>query len=680
MKRCKVYLLIMLLICTAMARSQSISSDNNPEFACPNVPTSYILNMPSGAITQFVKWTVSNGSFSPSSEVTTQNSLYDAIVYWKNVSYNGNTPSGELKVEVTYLQGSTQYIKTAKITQKIKSYTNVTPPKLESKTISPIDFGVINIEVYLKDPFYLPYVDSKGYKFPVTKFEWTLPNGWADKYGNKGTFTTDKPSINIVTDELSMGVVKVRGVSDCNLYEYTNYSQITINRKFSFTDYPKEIKYGESKVYTYTVQQVAGIQYQWDFPSGWSISSGGSGNTISLLKSAGATDATVRVKLKKGSNESDWYKCPNSTIIPPDINIPSDATQFSDIIVSTSVPSANIKSFTISGAGIETISGQGSNSLVCCFNNEGNIEAMISLTLNGSDTPYIFKKNITIKKFELTLTSPFYMCPYGTQLIFPEISSKFKKRFTIKPQYDYVFRGSITENGYLTYEPNNGLVGYILIQLELLKDDQVVASASTSPLLRTHTLNGHYHIEGSDDAYKFGSFPNPILANKRVKVTINNGELYGTSIKSWRFDTLNANKITMLSAYSDQFEFITYAEAPTAIGMFFTIDWGCCIRETSLCRFVIGKEYPDHFIIPDPFSKTIQINEVESSVPSITNESSEPLNYELREMTSGSIMKKGILLEKKNTVDVSNLSNGFYVVRIFTDEFSKSYKVKIANK
>ena len=60
--------------------------------------------------------------------------------------------------------------------------------------------------------FYYPGQTTTGDKNLVTKYEWTLPEGW--KSGTQtGVFTTSSESINITTNNVGTGTVKVRGVN-----------------------------------------------------------------------------------------------------------------------------------------------------------------------------------------------------------------------------------------------------------------------------------------------------------------------------------------------------------------------------------------------------------------------------------------------------------------------------------
>ena len=192
-----------------MAQHPVLKPDKDvPEFVTPKMGYYYVLD--AGSNIARVNWTVSGGSFSLGSSQTSipGGNFYGITVYWDNVkSTNGSTPQGKLTAEVYYSSGVSG-VQSASYTQKIKSLNGVTPPSLTSKTSTNLDYGVQNITVLLGQKFYYPGQTTTGDKNLVTKYEWTLPEGW--KSGTQtGVFTTSSESINITTNNVGTGTVKV---------------------------------------------------------------------------------------------------------------------------------------------------------------------------------------------------------------------------------------------------------------------------------------------------------------------------------------------------------------------------------------------------------------------------------------------------------------------------------------
>lgn len=308
-----------------MAQHPVLKPDKDvPEFVTPKMGYYYVLD--AGSNIARVNWTVSGGSFSLGSSQTSipGGNFYGITVYWDNVkSTNGSTPQGKLTAEVYYSSGVSG-VQSASYTQKIKSLNGVTPPSLTSKTSTNLDYGVQNITVLLGQKFYYPGQTTTGDKNLVTKYEWTLPEGW--KSGTQtGVFTTSSESINITTNNVGTGTVKVRGVNQGAEFDKSGYSSISFTRKFGFTAYPTSVPFGKTQTNTFTTQLVKGMTYEWSTPSGWKINNGGNTkeglelNSVSITSSVCPTDGIVKVRLKKNGEVSQWYNCPYKGISDPAI-------------------------------------------------------------------------------------------------------------------------------------------------------------------------------------------------------------------------------------------------------------------------------------------------------------------------------------------------------------------------
>ena len=245
-----------------MAQHPVLKPDKDvPEFVTPKMGYYYVLD--AGSNIARVNWTVSGGSFSLGSSQTSipGGNFYGITVYWDNVkSTNGSTPQGKLTAEVYYSSGVSG-VQSASYTQKIKSLNGVTPPSLTSKTSTNLDYGVQNITVLLGQKFYYPGQTTTGDKNLVTKYEQTLPEGW--KSGTQtGVFTTSSESINITTNNVGTGTVKVRGVNQGAEFDKSGYSSISFTRKFGFTAYPTSVPFGKTQTNTFTTQLVKGMTYE----------------------------------------------------------------------------------------------------------------------------------------------------------------------------------------------------------------------------------------------------------------------------------------------------------------------------------------------------------------------------------------------------------------------------------
>lgn len=415
MKTINICMFLLILSFTVLKAQTIREYGQHQDFVYPGNQTNYEAIPPAGATLSKITWYVTNGSFSQTSDVTTKEGHQAVVdVFWKNPACsNGNPPKGNIYAQIDYvLAGNSGSEKSNSLSQNILSYNGVYPPGLLADKALTIPFGINNIRVYLAKQFDLPYTYSNGDKISVSEFEWTLPEKWTDKYGNSNTFISGGYEVNITTDYFNEGTVKLRGVNSNALDDYTNYSQITFKRNFSYITYPSSIKYGTSQSYTYKVTPVEGVEYEWKLPAGWTKTSGGNTNIVTLTKSACATSAAVQVRLKAGFTYSQWYTCPNTTILSPDMTIPT-IEQFRDVNISVNIPNSQIQSFSVSGDGVNTVSGQGTNTLVCRFDKTGSNELSVNLTLNGCGS-FSFKKTVQVSEVELQLSGPDILCPLNS--------------------------------------------------------------------------------------------------------------------------------------------------------------------------------------------------------------------------------------------------------------------------
>lgn len=382
------------------------------EFVNPDSSTCYRIEKLTDSIS-YIKWTVTDGSFN---ELIEEKSIGGpdrdyACAYWGNPKVEGSTPpKGTITVEVTYTENGSNKTEKKTINQKIRSYNGATPPNLIKKGGgTTIPLGGESFEVELSSTFYLPYKDENNSLIDVRNFEWIMPKSW---YGNDTIINNGGSSITVIPDYFSDGTIKVRGVNPRYEKDKTAFSSITIKRAFAYSAYPATIRYGISETYTYTVPAVSGATYEWSMPSGWTIVSGANTHSIRVTKSPCATSADVKVRLKSGSEYSGWFTAPNTKVLPPNITIPSAIEQYRDISISVDIPSDKIQSFTVAGSGVSIVSGQGANTLVCQFENDGSQEITISLKLKECGSSYELKKEVNVSKIQLSISGSDAICEY----------------------------------------------------------------------------------------------------------------------------------------------------------------------------------------------------------------------------------------------------------------------------
>ena len=405
-----------------MAQHPVLKPDKDvPEFVTPKMGYYYVLD--AGSNIARVNWTVSGGSFSLGSSQTSipGGNFYGITVYWDNVkSTNGSTPQGKLTAEVYYSSGVSGE-QSAPCTQKIKSLNGVTPPPLVSTAFSNLDYGIQNMTVKLDREFNYPGKNSDGKVNPVLLYEWTLPEGW--KSGTQtGVFTTSSESINITTNNVGTGTVKVRGVNQGAEFDKSGYSSISFTRKFGFTAYPTSVPFGKTQTNTFTTQLVKGMTYEWSTPSGWKINNGGNTkeglelNSVSITSSVCPTDGIVKVRLKKNGEVSQWYNCPYKGISDPAITSTA-AYQFEYSTLALDVASSSLSKATWSGTGVYVASGQGTAAPKVIFTKSGSVTVQAVVSLSGCSGVRTISKTFTVSPFRYLISGESVICYNGNYTI-----------------------------------------------------------------------------------------------------------------------------------------------------------------------------------------------------------------------------------------------------------------------
>ena len=391
-------------------------SDSLVKFAIPKIGYYYELEAGRNAVR--VDWTVTGGSFSLTETKTSviTGSTDGINVYWDNLkSSNDNAPSGKLTAEV-YYDSSFGSKNTCSYTKKIQSLNGVTPPSLYSDSPENLDYGTKRINVKFSREFNYP-----GQNLPVEKYEWTLPEGWTCD-NQKGVFTTSSGSINITTNNMGAGTVKVRGVNKQAEFDKSEYASITFTRKFDYTAYPASVPYGKAQTHTFSTQLVKGMTYEWNVPSGWKINNGGNTkegvelNSVSITTSVCPTDGAVKVRLKKNGEISQWLVCPYGGVTDPSITSTS-AYQFEYSSLELDIAPSLLSEITWSGAGVYVVSGQGTTTPKVIFTKSGSVTVQATFDLLGCSGKRTISKTFNVSPFRYFISGEPVVCSNGYYVI-----------------------------------------------------------------------------------------------------------------------------------------------------------------------------------------------------------------------------------------------------------------------
>ncbi len=138
-----------------------------------------------------------------------------------------------------------------------------------------------------------PCLGSYDYSVPnvvgVT-YNWSFPAGWTQTGGG----TSNSVTVNVGATSGSISVTPSNG---CGSGPAQTLS-VTVNSAASQPSQPGAISGSSAPCFgsaqTYSVPNVAGVTYNWSFPAGWSVSSGGSTNVnvVSVSSTAGTVIVT----------------------------------------------------------------------------------------------------------------------------------------------------------------------------------------------------------------------------------------------------------------------------------------------------------------------------------------------------------------------------------------------------
>lgn len=236
-----------------------------------------------------VSYTVTHGSFSSSSTVTTTTAPYASYVtvYWDD--YQGN---GVLSASSSCNEGTAA----ASATFAIRSLKGLTPEGIRVSA-SPNYCSTAAINVYV-NVLYLPNTGA-GTSFTqqmADGYEWVLPSGW-----------TGISSSNVITISPTNGCVEgtisVRAYMNCDVKKYSDAATLVLSRNNLPTmNITPQAGYsgpscGATGVVTFTVNNPPSCVattggYSWTFPPGWHVTNQvTNGNTIQAIPTGNSTDA-----------------------------------------------------------------------------------------------------------------------------------------------------------------------------------------------------------------------------------------------------------------------------------------------------------------------------------------------------------------------------------------------------
>jgi len=288
----KILLLLLISVNCTLAFGQAPSIDPQPgnTTVCPGEGIQYrLLSGASYHSCNIVSYTITHGSFSSNSTVTTTTAPYASYVnvYWDD--YQGN---GVLTASVSCNEGNA----TASATYAIRSLKGLTPEGIHVNS-SPnyCSTGAVNVYVNV---LYLPNTGA-GTNFTLQMadgYEWVLPSGWT------GISSTNVITIS-PTNGCVEGTISVRAYMNCPTKRYSDPATLVLSRNNLPTmNITPQAGYsgpscGAVGPVTFTVNNPPSCVattggYSWTFPPGWHVTNQvTNGNTIQATPTGNSTDA-----------------------------------------------------------------------------------------------------------------------------------------------------------------------------------------------------------------------------------------------------------------------------------------------------------------------------------------------------------------------------------------------------
>ncbi len=392
MKNLQPYVIITALIATISLTclGQDISPAPGNSTVCKGVELNYSL-IPGANFSSCgtVTWTVTNGSFSPTTDVTTTTSTVAGTVKvtWKDVADKGILTAASACFEGALSVSKTYAIKSLAGRTLANARANQTLLFCGTSTIS------LSVDVM--------FLLNTGGTTGITQqradgYEWTLPTGWNFSGGSSSEF------VNIYPDNgCRGGTVTVKAYVDGGCTSGKSYSKeatINISRPTPSISITPQAGYGgpscgSGQPVTFTVNHnvscvAANNGFLWVFPLGWLTSPVfTNGNFITVTPSGGANDGgpiNVTVNLSCGTSLS---ATPLQLVFaPPVISVSSPVCSEGSNVTLSNVP-PTISVTWSGGSNMTVFSGQGTSSAVIKANSTGSLgNGTISASVSCANT------------------------------------------------------------------------------------------------------------------------------------------------------------------------------------------------------------------------------------------------------------------------------------------------------
>ena len=586
----------------------------------------------------------------------------NVTVYWDNVKGNGTQiPTGKLTVYYT-LNTDPDSIISCDYNQKIYSLNGISVPVLRTDPSSEMFIGKDTINVQLGGS-----VNYSGiYGNPSPSYKWMLPEGWKTTSGKSGTFYEKTTSLSVITDGFGTQKVRFQAVNEQYAKDTTAIKSVDVKKTKVFTRYPagNAIKYGYESNFTYTVPASSTHQYEWSLPEGWEIVSGANTNSVVVKKKMCATSADVKVRMVSPKETSSWFTCPTDTVTVPNVEISGERIlKTIPFDISVDIPEENIEMFNVTANDLQLIDFVDANTRRCKITKAGDIEMQISVKLKDPDCKtYSFTKKMTVEDFSASnveIMEPDAVCNdvLVTYTLFPEFPDNTSVNWTIEGDGAFVYSGQGTPTIQIgsssSFEQSDVTLVATLYGFSVEKEIHIGATAVSS-------------IEGSSDL-QINMMGIPSVSSTYTALP---AVPEGTADYAWSIEP---------ESYGAT---ITFVYGNTA-----TVEFTQSGNYTLSCRLINTTSGCGDQLIP--VTKQITVTQrwmrlsyanrvaTVSLSESSAEQETKTLNYEIRSLSTGILIKKGVLrgVSKSADIDLDELQPGLYLLNVSSpDGYSETLK------
>lgn len=649
-------LFIGLFVAVATGQAQSITS-GNAQTVYPGLPCLYSFSI-TGTIN---KWVVKGGSFSASNpnDTVINRAESSVVVYWTNVKGSRNQiPTGKLTVyyKINDVPDSVSY------EQKIYSLNGVSVPDLHLSPSSETFIGKDTVYVSMYEE--VNYAGMHGPPYPSPSYKWMLPEGWKTTSGKSGTFYEKTTSLSVITDGFGTQKVRFQAVNEQYAKDTTAIKSVDVKKTKVFTRYPagNAIKYGYESNFTYTVPASSTHQYEWSLPEGWEIVSGANTNSVVVKKKMCATSADVKVRMVSSKETSSWFTCPTDTVTVPNVEISGERIlKTIPFDISVDIPEENIEMFNVTANDLQLIDFVDANTRRCKITKAGDIEMQISVKLKDPDCKtYSFTKKMTVEDFSASnveIMGPDAVCNdvLVTYTLFPEFPDNTSVNWTIEGDGAFVYSGQGTPTIQIgsssSFEQSDVTLVATLYGFSVEKEIHIGATAVSS-------------IEGSSDL-QINMMGIPSVSSTYTALP---AVPEGTADYAWSIEPYGA--------------MISFVYGNTA-----TVEFTQSGNYTLSCRLINTTSGCGDQLIP--VTKQITVTQrwmrlsyanrvaTVSLSESSAEQETKTLNYEIRSLSTGILIKKGVLrgVSKSADIDLDELQPGLYLLNVSSpDGYSETLK------